>query len=115
MARVVEALAGWARRTSWSAFSELRGSSFPDTELTVPAGEPIYRLRHWPSLPSALRTADVLRLLSLMSNRPLNRSWMLKHSRLGAARIDALLEKLVQQGALEVIDTSDFPAEIAET
>jgi hypothetical protein len=113
MARVVEALAGWARRTSWSAFSELRGNPFPDTQLSERPGEPIYRLRTWPLLPQALRTADVLRLLSLMSNRPLNRSWMLKHSRLGAARVDALLDKLVKQGALEVIDTSDFPAEIS--
>src|SRR5690349_15366712 len=104
MARVVEALAGWARRTSWSAFSELRGSSFPDTELSERTGQPIYRLRHWPTLTSSMRTADVLRLLSLMSNRPVKRSWMLKHSRLPADRIDRLLGKLAEQGALDVID-----------
>jgi hypothetical protein len=54
----------------------------------------------------------VLRLLSLMSNRPVNRSWMLKHSHLGADRIDGLLDDLLQQRALIVIDPSDFPAEI---
>jgi hypothetical protein len=65
-------------------------------------------LRHGPSLPPSLRTADVLRLLALMSNRPVNRSWMLKHSRVRAERIERLLDLLLQQEAMEVIDTSSF-------
>jgi hypothetical protein len=111
MARVVETLAGWAR-TSWSAFAEPRGGAFPDTAAIPGIGEPIYRLRQWPWLPSGLRTADVLRLLSLMSHRPVNRSWMLKHSPLKADRIERLLRVLVEQGALDTIDPSGFPEQV---
>ncbi|RYY73941.1 MAG: hypothetical protein EOO24_46225 [Comamonadaceae bacterium] len=108
MAPVVSRLAGWAR-TSWSAFGELRSSGYADTEQAGGAhGEPIYRLRQWPMLPSSLRTADVLRLLSLMSNRPVNRSWMLRHSKVQPARIERLLAHLHEQDAIEVIDTSAF-------
>lgn len=107
MAKVVEALAQWARRTT-SSFAELRPESFPDTEVMEPGGELIYRLRHWPRLPSALRTAHVLRLLSLMSTRPVNRSWMVNHSRLPAERVDDLLKRLLEQQALDVIDPSEF-------
>lgn len=113
MARVVDTLTGWARRTSWSAFAELRSSGFVDTQLCDLRSEPIYRLRTWPFLQPTMRTADVLRLLSLMSNRPVNRSWMLKHSPLGAARVDSLLDLLLGQDALETIDPSHFPADVS--
>lgn len=36
----------------------------------------IYKLKHWPELPAASRTADVFRASSMMSNRTaLGRSW----------------------------------------
>jgi hypothetical protein len=111
MARVVERLAGWAR-SSWSVFAELRGSTFEETAPTAGTEEPIYRLREWPRLPAALRTADVLRLLSLMSNRPVNRSWMLRHSPLKPDRIERLLRTLTEQGALDIIDPTCFPAQV---
>lgn len=110
MGRVYEALCELARRTSTS-FSELRADSAlrPDPE-PAPGDGLIYRLRHWPTLPSSDRTADVLRLLSLMSNRPVNRSWMVNHTRVAPERLDRLLERLIKDGALEVIDPSGFPA-----
>ena len=70
----------------------------------------IYRLKYWPRLPSATRTAEVLRLLSMMSHRPVNRRWMLSHTRMGAASMDRLLQGLIDRGAVEVIDTSRFEA-----
>lgn len=109
MGRVYEALCHWARRASTS-FSELRGDSgFRATESQPLADDGlIYRLRHWPSLPPSQRTADVLRLLSLMSNRPVNRNWMMSHTRVSPERLDQLLQRLVDQGAVEVIDSSRF-------
>ena len=64
----------------------------------------IYRLKHWPTLPSAIRTADVLRLLSVMSHRAVNRRWIRAHTRLEAAQIESLLRRLVARGEVEVID-----------
>lgn len=107
MTKVVDTLAQWARRTT-SSFAELRSPGAADSDAHDPADELIYRLRQWPRLPQALRTAHVLRLLSLMSNRPVNRSWMLNHSRLAPERIDQLLQLLLEQQALEVIDPSAF-------
>jgi hypothetical protein len=109
MPRVVEAITQWARRTT-SSFAELVGDTgFAQTELQAPPTcEPIYRLREWPLLPASMRTADVLRLLSLMSTRPVNRHWMVQHSRLPEKKIDRLLERLAAQRALEVIDPSGF-------
>ena len=71
----------------------------------------IYRLRHWPDLPDSLHRADVLRTLSVMSSRPVNRAWMLRSSKLPAETIDHLLQLLATRGDLEVVNTSGFPAE----
>ena len=70
----------------------------------------VYRLRHWPDLPSVHRTAAVYRALSLMSNRRVNRRWFLKHSRMKAKQVDKLLGTLLAQGALEIVDVSGYPA-----
>ncbi len=111
MGKVYEALCQLARRTSTS-FSELRSDSgFRSEPEPAPGDGLIYRLRHWPTLPSSQRTADVLRLLSLMSNRPVNRSWMVNHTRVSPERLDRLLERLVADGSVEVIDSSRFAAE----
>jgi hypothetical protein len=68
----------------------------------------IYRLRRWPELPAAGKTADVLRTLSVMSNHPVSRQWLLGHSELPARQLDQLLQWLVNQGAVEVIDTCKY-------
>lgn len=110
--RLVEALTGWARRTTTS-FSELLPERSREPEPARAACGLAYRLRHWPDLPPGMRTADVLRLLSLMSNRPVSRHWILVYSTLTAQRLDRLVERLSAQDALEVIDTSGFPADPA--
>ena len=114
MPRMVEALADWARRTTTS-FAELRAEGWLRPEsVPAPTGpELIYRLRQWPSLPPSLRRADVLRLLSLMSNRPVNRSWMLSRGRVPADQVDRLLQLLERQGAVDVVDPSSFPSKPA--
>lgn len=104
---MVDTLRSWARRTSTS-FAELRDSGWRSEPDTVIDDGLVYRLREWPVLPASLRTAPVLRLLSLMSNRPVNRHWMSTHAQLPAAKIDALLQRLVAQNAVDVIDTSVY-------
>ena len=108
----MEAINDWARRTS-SSFGDSR-ADFARSHLPAPAPVPadlIYRLKHWPELPSVMRTAEVLRLLSLMSSRPVRRSWVLANTRLGEQRLDGLLKRLVQQDALDTIDLALLPAE----
>lgn len=97
----------WARRKTPFALSWLPSSS-PEPE---PVGDGlVYRLKHWPNLPSEVRTADVFRLLSVMSHRAINRRWMLAHTRLDAAQLDVLLRRLVARGEVHVIDTRAFRA-----
>ena len=105
MPSVYDTLYNWARRTSTS-FSELRFVASEREELP-PTGL-IYRLKHWPDLPRHHRTADVFRALSVMSNRPVNRHWILAHSRLHADQLDSLLGRLVREGAVEAIDSAKF-------
>ncbi|HWP11640.1 MAG TPA: hypothetical protein VNN06_07450 [Ramlibacter sp.] len=77
------------------------------------ADDLIYRLKHWPELPAQSRTADVFRALSVMSTRPINRRWILSHSKLRAEQLDQLLMRLIAEGAVEVIDGSKFAARAA--
>lgn len=100
----------WARRTTTS-FAELRFavSSRPQEEPQDTGEKLVYRLKHWPELPPRHRTAEVYRALSLMSNRPVNRGWFLRHSRLKARELDGLLDRLIAQGAVEVLDVSSYP------
>jgi hypothetical protein len=108
MPSVYDTLSAWARRTTTS-FAELVSSGFDKEETTRPGdSELIYRLKQWPMLPDAQKTADVYRALSVMSHRPVNRRWILASSRLTPKQVDRLLEQLVRQGAVEVVDTSGF-------
>lgn len=109
MPSVYDTLYRWARRTTTS-FAELRFVSSERGNMDTEASGLIYRLRHWPELPSHVRTADVLRTLSVMSHRPVNRHWILANSKLQAHDVDRLLARLVQQDAVEVIDGSKFPS-----
>jgi len=109
MPSVYDTLYHWAKRTTTS-FAELRFVSSERNVMEHDTGGLIYRLKHWPDLPSQARTADVLRALSVMSNRPVNRRWILANSKLNAREVDRLLERLIEQDAVEVIDGSKFPA-----
>jgi hypothetical protein len=106
MPSVYDTLYNWARRTTTS-FAELRFIAPERDEPHTPTG-PIYRLKHWPELPRHHRTADVFRALSVMSQRPVNRHWILAHSRMHKDQVDSLLHRLVREGAVEAIDTARF-------
>jgi hypothetical protein len=107
MPSVYDTLCNWARRTTTS-FAELRFvTSAQDDDQ--PLTGLIYRLKHWPDLPRHHRTADVYRALSVMSSRPVNRHWILSHSRLHEEQLDSLLHRLVREGAVEAIDAAKFP------
>ena len=104
----------WAKRTSTSfggSRPQFPESAFPETVTAEPdlPGDLIYRLKHWPELPGSLRTAEVLRLVSLMSSRPLRRSWILDRTRMNEQRLDLLLRRLTAQKAVDVLDPSRLP------
>lgn len=113
---MIQTITEWARRTG-SSFGgsrpQLPDSVFPATVAAEPdtPGDRIYRLRHWPDLPASLRTAEVLQLVSLLSSRPLRRSWILSRTRLDAQRLDLLARCLLAQQALDVLDPASLPAD----
>ena len=74
----------------------------------------IFRMKSWPQLPEDGRTADIYRVLSVMSNQPVNRQWLLARCRLAPHELDKLLMKLVADGALEVIDPARFAGRDAQ-
>jgi hypothetical protein len=101
----------WARRTTTSFADMSFLASAHDESLPGGGGDMlVYRLKQWPELPARHRTADVYKALSLMSNRPINRAWFLRHSRMKPKELDGLLDRLVAQGAVEVVDVSAYPA-----
>ncbi|HEX7890546.1 MAG TPA: hypothetical protein VF522_14385 [Ramlibacter sp.] len=71
-------------------------------------GNLIFRLRAWPQLEESGRTAEIYRMLSVMSSQPVNRDWLESRCRMAPQQLDALLQKLVAEGALEVIDPGRF-------
>lgn len=106
MASVYNNLSNWARRTTTS-FGELL--SLPAQETEDDDDGLTYRLKHWPDLPCEARTAPVLRTLSVMSHRAVNRRWILVTSKLKASEVDRLLQRLVKQDAVFITDISQFP------
>lgn len=107
MPSVYDTLYKWARKTT--SFAELHFvSSQRDDEMDNDNDGLIYRLRQWPDLPPSKRTADVYRALSVMSNRPVNRHWILSNTKMRAPQVDALLQRLVDEGAVDVVDASKF-------
>ena len=108
MPSLYDSLYNWARSTTTS-FVDLREEPRSDSETGGGAGL-IYKLKHWPDLSRQHRTADVYRALSVMSHRPVNRHWILANSRLRAKQVDRLLQQLVEEGAVDVVDGSKFPA-----
>lgn len=90
-----------------SIFGSLRAAP------AAPAPRLVYRLRHWPDhLPRSLRTAVVLRALSIMCNRPVSRSWILRNSPIKPATLDRLLDLLVSHDNVDVVDASHFPPSV---
>ena len=106
MLRVVQRLFHWARRSCLPL-----SDAFRPTEIIDP-GDPqdrlIYRLRSWPKLPSSSISTDVSRTLSVMSTRPVNRRWILNNSSLRAHEVDSMLQRLVDQDAVEVTDPGKY-------
>jgi hypothetical protein len=104
MRRVVECLLAGARRAlAWSrAWRD--GAAEPES----PADRLVYRLRRWPKLPSSTISSDISRMLSVMSNRPVNRRWIVNNSRLQVHEVDRFLHRLVEQDAVEVTDTTHY-------
>ena len=110
MTSVRDTLYHWARKTTTS-FADLRMSTW-DLGLVENHGDGlIYRLKSWPDLPADNKTADVYRTLSVMSHRPVNRHWILANSKLRAGQVDRLLQRLIDEDAVEVVDSSGFPAD----
>ena len=94
MNSVIDSLQTWARF--------LRA---PAPAPKADAQDPVaWRLRAWPELPEPMRRARVLRLLSTMSVRPVNRQWMLWQSGLAPREVDALLAHLMQAGAVQRLE-----------
>ncbi|MDB5871978.1 MAG: hypothetical protein JWQ07_1420 [Ramlibacter sp.] len=109
MSSVYDTLYQWARKTTTS-FADLRLVTSERNDRQNGGQGLIYRLKRWPDLPRHSRTADVFRTLSVMSHRPVNRRWILANSKLQAGQVDRLLKRLVDEDAVEVIDSASFPA-----
>src|SRR5687767_6698491 len=107
MPSVYDTLYNWARKTTTS-FAELRFLPSERGDVEPGGSGLIYKLKHWPELPAGSKTADVFRALSVMSHRPVNRRWLLTHSKLQAHQVDKLLQRLVDEDAVEVIDGSKY-------
>ncbi len=107
MPSVYDTLYRWARKTT--SFAEPRFVPSERDAMDSETDPLIYRLKRWPDLPCHTRTAGVLRTLSMMSTHPVNRHWILANSKLRACDVDQLLERLVEQDAVEVIDGSKYP------
>jgi hypothetical protein len=100
------------RRLLGAKRKEARSPTFPATR---PGGAPhvrgadlIFRLKAWPQLPEHDRTAEIYRMLSIMSNQPVSRRWLMERSSMAPQQLDALLVHMVRDGALEVIDPARF-------
>lgn len=79
-----------------------------DGEPRTGGADLIFRLKAWPQLPEEGRTAEIYRMLSVMSNQPVNRQWLLARCRMAPQQLDKLLMRLHAEGALEVIDPARF-------
>src|SRR5512138_3231915 len=96
-------------REWFSKRKEAQAASLQPTGSRV-ARDLIFRMKSWPQLPEDGRTAEIYRVLSVMSQQPVNRQYLLARCRLAPQQLDKLLAKLVADGALEVIDPARFAA-----
>ena len=108
MTSVYAAIVRCALRTG-VFLSEMRWR-FVAADAPRPHPDLIYKLKRWPELPSEYKKADVYQILSVMSNQPVNRSWLVSHWHAPVSRLDKLLEHLIAQGEVQTMDTSGFRA-----
>jgi hypothetical protein len=98
----------WMRKTA-SSFAPLLVA--PDDALPATASATegrVYRLRQWPALPSHWRTARIYRVLAVMSQRPVNRHWLVARQGMAPSQTDALISYLVTQDAVDIVDVTAF-------
>jgi hypothetical protein len=101
-------------RRLWS--DSLRGAaealpfvlSRPPQPGRAAGSELIYRLKSWPQLSDGARTAEIFRILSVMSSQPVSRQWLDARCSLAPEELDKFLAHLADEGALEVIDPARF-------
>jgi hypothetical protein len=93
---------GAADSNPWSLLRSARDRS------STPKADLIYRMKSWPELTDGARTAEIFRILSVMSSQPVNRQWLQARCSLLPEDLDKFLGHLVAQGALEVIDPANF-------
>lgn len=98
-------LGGRRRQAPRHAFAGTRPAS---VQPRLRGDDLIFRLKAWPQLPEDGRTAEVYRMLSVMSSQPVNRRWLVERCRMAPQQLDKLLAQLVREGALEVIDPAAF-------
>ncbi len=90
------------------SFQETRPVPIPAPVARGRSAELIFRLKAWPELGDSERTAEIYRILSVMSSQPVNRQWLAARCTMPAQDLDKLLHHLVSQGSLEVIDPARF-------
>ena len=108
MASVLDRFSRWARQISRSVSRLFSPGAHGGQAADCADDDLIYRLRSWPKLPSAGMSTDICRTLSVMSTRPVNRRWILNNSSLREHQVDLLLDRLVEQDAVEVTDPARF-------
>lgn len=86
----------------------LGADATPISVLRPASADLIYRMKSWPELSDGARTAEIYRILSVMSSQPVNRQWLQARCSLLPEELDRFLGQLVEQGALEVIDPARF-------
>lgn len=91
----------WLRRATQSLAPPDHGAGGGDGDGD---GGLTYRLRRWPPLPGACRTARVFRVLDLMSRQPVSQGWLLDRSGLTPVQVGELILNLVVQRAVDVSD-----------
>lgn len=100
----------WIRKTASSFAPLLFLPEAPGDDTTVAGDSRVYRLRHWPALPPCLRTARIYRVMSVMTQRPVNRRWLVLRQGIPPAQADEMLAFLMADNAVDVVDTAEFAA-----
>ncbi|MCJ0763492.1 hypothetical protein [Variovorax terrae] len=106
--RAIRGLSRWVAFAPTAPLGDLPAAAAAVREPPPSGGGLAYRLKAWPELPPSLQTAEVYRVLSFMSLRPVRLSWMVSSSRLSAEAARQLMGVLDATHSVEVIDLSRF-------